>query len=425
MRVAEFEKATPRPGVDLYVHGTKKFKTILVQVYVHQALGKEVTPLALLPFVLGRGCRRYPTQRKIVAFLENQYGASLSVDVLKMGERQILYFRMEVVNDRYAPKKIQALRKSIEFLALLISRPLLEKGMLQSGYVEQEKTNLDRLIRSLINDRMGYATERCIQELCPGEPYAIYEYGRSEEIPAITPKTLTRLHERLMVRAPMEIFIVGDVRPSEAAGIVEKAFRLPRRDPETLPPTRVSAGNGKPAREIIETMDVDQGNLVMGARTGITWADEDIFPLVYYNGILGGFAHSKLFMNVRERDGMAYSASSSLESTKGLLLVSAGIDASKYRDCVRVIREQMSDMAEGRFGKDEFNKTRRMLVDRIRSREDSPSSLIGSFAEMLRNGRPFSPGEMLEKIESVDHEDVVRVSSRVHLSTIYFLRGAE
>ncbi len=83
------------------------------------------------------------------------------------------------------------------------------------------------------------------------------------------------------------------------------------------------------------------------------------------------------------------------------------------------------ELAEGRFGKDEFNKTRRMLVDRIRSREDSPSSLIGSFAEMLRNGRPFSPGEMLEKIESVDHEDVVRVSSRVHLSTIYFLRGAE
>ena len=59
-----------------------------------------------------------------------------------------------------------------------------------------------------------------------------------------------------------------------------------------------------PARttmEIIETMDVDQGKLVMGGRTGVTWNDPDIFPLTYYNGIFGGFAHSKLFVNVRER----------------------------------------------------------------------------------------------------------------------------
>ncbi len=425
MQVADFEKTTPQPGVDLYVHPTKKFKTILIQIYVHQVLGRDVTSLALLPFVLRRGCRRFPTQRKIVAFLEEQYGASLSVDVLKMGERQILYFRMEVVNDRYAPKKIQALRKSIEFLALLVLRPILEKGALRSDYVSQEKTNLDRLIRSLINDRMSYAMERCIQELCPDESYSIYEYGRRKEIAGITPKKLLRLHERVMQEAPMEIFIVGDVHSAEASGIVQKAFRIPGRNPKSLPGTLVTGGNGKKAREIVETMEVDQGNLVMGARTGITWADPDIFPLIYYNGIFGGFAHSKLFMNVRERDGMAYSASSSLENTKGLLLISAGIDASKYQDCVRVIQEEMADMAEGKFGKEAFEKTQRMLEDRIQSREDSASARIGSFAEMLQNGNPLTPGEMLQEIRQVDREDVVRVASRVHLSTIYFLRGKE
>ncbi|MDP6957737.1 MAG: insulinase family protein, partial [Planctomycetota bacterium] len=114
MQVADFEKATPGLGLDLYVHPTKKFKTILIQVYVHQVLGDEVTSLALLPFVQRRGCQRFPNQRKIVTFLEDLYGASLSVDVLKVGERQILYFRMEVVNDRYAPQKIEGLRKSIE-----------------------------------------------------------------------------------------------------------------------------------------------------------------------------------------------------------------------------------------------------------------------------------------------------------------------
>lgn len=422
MKVADFEKATPGAGVDVYVHPTKKFKTILIQVYVHQVLGKDVTSLALLPFVQRRGCHRHSNQKKIVSFLEDLYGASLSVDVLKVGERQILYFRMEIVNDRYAPRKIQGFQKSIEFLALLISRPTLENGIFRKDYVKQEKVNLDRLIHSLVNDRMSYATERCLQELCPGEPYSIYEYGSREDIPKITAAKLTRLHERVMREAPIEIFIVGDVRLQEAAHIVEKAFRLPNRDPKPLPPTQVSPGTKKKPEEIIEKMDVDQGKLVMGAHTGVTWADPDIFALTYYNGIFGAFAHSKLFVNVRERDGMAYSAGSSLDNTKGLLLISAGIDASKYRDCVRVIQEQMDEMAEGKFSRDSFSKTRSLLVDRIHSRADSPSSQIGSFAEMLQNGKPLSAEELLHEIERVTPEDVVRVSSRVNLSTIYFLQ---
>ncbi|MDP6959259.1 MAG: insulinase family protein, partial [Planctomycetota bacterium] len=243
-----------------------------------------------------------------------------------------------------------------------------------------------------------------------------------EEISAITPAKLTDLHQRVMREAPVEIFIVGDVRLAETADIVGKAFPLPNRDPKPLPPTSVLGGDGKKVREIIETMDVDQGKLVMGVRTGVTWSDPDIFPLTYYNGIFGGFAHSKLFVNVRERDGMAYSAGSSLDNTKGLLLISAGIDASKYQDCIRVIQEEMSDMAEGEFSQDAFDKTRSLLIDRIHSREDSPSSRIGSFAEMLQNGNPLSTEEILQKISGVTPEDVVRVSSRVNLSTIYFLQ---
>ena len=68
MQVADFEKTTLQPGVDLYVHPTRKFKTILIQIHVHQMLGEDVTPLALLPLVLRRGCRRHPTQKKMVAF---------------------------------------------------------------------------------------------------------------------------------------------------------------------------------------------------------------------------------------------------------------------------------------------------------------------------------------------------------------------
>lgn len=419
MNVADFEKATVGPGIDLYVHPTRKFKTISIKVYVHQPLGPEATRLALLPFVLRRGCRRFQTQRKIVVFLEDLYGASMNADILKLGERQVLFFQLDVVNDRYVPKRIHALRKALEFLGLLLTRPVTEKGGLKADFVKQEKENLARLIESLINDRMTYAVERCIEEMCAGEPYARYEYGKVGEIAPITPGSLAKIHARVLEEAPIEIFIVGDVAPRAAADIAARAFRIRGRRPQILPAAVTKPANGR--REVVERMDVEQGKLVLGGRTGVRWSDDDVFPLVYYNGLLGAFPHSKLFVNVREREGLAYSASSSLDHTKGLVFITAGIDFAKYGDCVRVIDEQMADLAAGKFSDEDFEKTRKTVVDRVRSREDNAGAKIGSFAEMLLNGRPLTPQQLIARLEKVTREDVVRVAARVKIQTVYFL----
>ncbi len=60
---ADFETFEPARGFRVFVHPTSKFKTIHLAVYVHQPLGDEATRLALLPFVLRRGCRGFPDMR--------------------------------------------------------------------------------------------------------------------------------------------------------------------------------------------------------------------------------------------------------------------------------------------------------------------------------------------------------------------------
>ena len=113
MILGDFHAFEPSEGFRVYVHPTKKFKSTVVRLYVHQPLGDDITPLALLPFVLRRGCRRYPTMRKITAFLDDLFGASMSVDVLKIGERQVMVFRFDGINDRFSPKRIGALPKAL------------------------------------------------------------------------------------------------------------------------------------------------------------------------------------------------------------------------------------------------------------------------------------------------------------------------
>ena len=171
----------------------------------------------------------------------------------------------------------------------------------------------------------------------------------------------------------------------------------------------------------MEKLDVEQGKVVLGCRTGITWGHPETFPLVMYNGLLGAFPHSKLFVNVREKEGLAYATHSSLDYTKGLLFVTAGIDPSKYARCVEVIKAQMADLAAGKISDDEWSKTRLMITDRVRSREDSPSGKIGAFLEMDLNGRAMTADQIIAGVEKVTREDVARVAARVRPDTLFFL----
>lgn len=421
MKLADFEVFEPSPGFRVYVHPSPKFKTITLTLHLHQPLGEHATSLALLPSVLRRGCAGYPDMRKIVSFLEGLYGSSMGADVLKIGERHILYLRFEIVNDRFAPKKIKGLEKAMGFLWRILTQPVRRGEALHGPYVEQEKENLRRLIEGMINDRMSYAYERCIQEMCRGEAYARYEYGKLEEIGPITPKDLYKLHQRVLAEAPVELYVVGDVEPRQVADLARRTFKFRKRKLRPPPPTEVRGGTANGLREHVERLDVEQGKFVLGCRTGVAWGHADTFPLVLYNGLLGAFPHSKLFANVREKEGLAYAVHSSLDHTKGLLFVTAGIDNDKYARCLEVVRRQMEDIAAGRVTDDEWEKSRRTLEDRVRSREDNPSAKVGAFAEMNLNGAPMTGEQVIAGLEKVKREDVVRVAGRVVPDTIFYL----
>jgi len=210
------------------------------------------------------------------------------------------------------------------------------------------------------------------------------------------------------------------VDPKKVSVLAKKIFKFKKRKVRALPATVVKSGNGE-LREHLEKLDVEQGKMVLGCRTGVIWGQPDTFPLVMYNGLLGAFPHSKLFANVREKEGLAYAVHSSLDHTKGLLFITAGIDPDKYTKCVEVIKQQMTDLAAGKISDDEWEKTRLTITDRVRSREDNPSAKIGSLLEMSLNGKPMTASQVIDGVNAVTREQVVRAAARVRPDTIFYL----
>ena len=419
-----FDRHDLAPGVALHLYPTAKFKSVTVQLFLSTLLDEATTAKALLPSVLRRGCRRQTTMRKMSVFLESLYGTTLGIDVLKMGDRQVLVFRIETVSDRYVPGHKPVIREAFDFLHRLIAEPVTKGKGFPAGVVDLEKQNLKKYIEGIINDRAAYAHERCIQEMCRGEAYSRYEYGRIEDIPALDPEGLLSLHRGLLRRNPIDLYIMGDVRPAQILRQAEGLFGKGRDGTIPMPPTDVRPGKAND-REILEELEVEQGKLVMGFRTALTLADDDIYPMILYSGVLGGFPHSKLFKNVREAEGMAYSIHSSLDWAKGILFIEAGIDPGKFRKAADLIRKQVADMEKGKISKEELESTRKSLVDRLLAVDDSPVRRIHTAFEMAAHGRDDSPEDTIRAITKITRDDLARVAARVKHELTYFLKGPE
>ena len=420
VRSSDFVEIPLAVGVRLWVLPDKRFKNVSVRGWLHRPLDERATETALLPAVLRRGCRRQPTLARIAAFLENLYGASYGADVTKTGESHLLSISLDVVNDRFVPRGGKVLGEGVRFLSRILSQPVRQGKGLNRDYVKGEKENLRRHIESLVNDRGAFAYERCIRIMCEGEAFARYEYGRVEDLDAIDADSLAAFHREALETAPAEFFVAGDVSPAAMEKLFRSAFAWKNRRPAPPPPTVIKAGPAEP-REVVETMDVEQGHLVIGARTGVTWSDDAVFGLIFANGVLGGFPHSKLFRNVREREGLAYAAGSSADHAKGLLFLSAGIDPANFKRAVAVIKEQLEALRQGDISDEEMDKTRASLVNRVRSREDSLSSKIAWFHELNTYGRRITAAESIARYESVTRDDVMKAARRVALDTVYFL----
>lgn len=87
-------------GINLYVKNIDKFKTISINTYIHNNLGKDATRFALIPSILRRGTKKIKTYKDISKFLEGLYGATLSSAVYKRGERHIQQYKLELAEEK-------------------------------------------------------------------------------------------------------------------------------------------------------------------------------------------------------------------------------------------------------------------------------------------------------------------------------------
>ncbi|MFC4077900.1 EF-P 5-aminopentanol modification-associated protein YfmF [Salinithrix halophila] len=406
----------------VHVCSTDKFKTNSISALIQQSLTEEsVTFHALLPAVLQRGTKSSPSTLELKRKLDDLYGATLFGDVFKRGERHILQLGLEIPNEEYLSETESLLERGAAFLGEVLTTPVIEGEAFRESYVKAEKKNLKQKIESLLDDKIRYAAQRCVAEMCKGEPFSLFNHGRLDDLEQIDAGNLYTYYRELIQTRPIDLYFVGNLSVDRVLRLVEQFFPTEGRERKDVPHAAVEHQVDQ-IKDVVDHLDVKQGKLNVGARTQLSIRDEDYVPLMMYNGILGGFPHSKLFINVREKASLAYYAASRLESHKGLLTVQSGIEIQNYRKAVDIIQEQFELMSNGEISESEMEQTRAMMVNQLRERQDRAYDLIDSHYHGILSGIERPLDVMIRDVKKVTKEDVKRVAQNIQIDTIYFLR---
>lgn len=415
-------------GVHLTTVHTTKFKSSHFGVAFLTPLNKETAAeCALLPWVLRRGSKAHPDMQSLSTALDELYGGVIEPLVTKKGETQCVGFAASFLDDAYALDGENILDPACRLLGELMLEPYTVDSVFSSAYVDSERDNLVDRIRARVNDKRQYSMYRLGQEMCPDEAYGVSRFGDEERAEAITPDSLWARYRTLLETAWVEVYYCGSAEPQRVERAVRAAFAsLPDTGRRVRPACEVRSGVGRQPQTVEEGMDVTQGKLAMGFRTGGVTACSDHYPaLMVFNAVFGGTSMSKLFMNVRERLSLCYFASSSLEKLKGLMLVSSGIEFDKYDQARREILAQLEACRAGEITREELEGAKRILITVLQTTLDSQSRLADFWLGQRVAGLDRGPAQLAAALEQVDVEQVTAAACAVELDTVYFLKGKE
>ena len=408
-------------GVELHLIKNEKFKMNHITFRFSGDFNqKTVARRVLVAQILATANAEYPTAQRFRERLASLYGATLSTKVSTKGLVHIIDIELSFMKNRYTMAKENLLEEVIEFLYQVLFSPLVTVEQYQSKLFELEQANLINYLKADKDDSF-YSSELGLKKLFFTNPASqTSKYGTAELAVVENSYTAFQEFQKMLREDRLDIFLLGEF---DDYRMLQLFNRFPFEDRQKDLVFDYQQEFSNIVQEKLEVREVNQSVLQLGYSFPTRYGDKDYFTLLVFNGLFGGFAHSCLFTEIREKEGLAYTIGSHFDIFTGLLNVYAGIDKKNCNRAMQLINRQFSTIRTGRFSEALLKQTKKMLQVNLKLAGDSPKVLI----ERSYNGQylknHYSVDDMIDNIDKVNKADVMQLTKNIKLQALYFLEG--
>jgi predicted Zn-dependent peptidase len=302
----------------------------------------------------------------------------------------------------YARVPDERLETALDVMCDMVFRPTFSDVDSEREVVLEEIAMVEDTPHDLVHD---IAAEAVFGTHPLGRPVI----GRADVISSIGRRGLTTYHRRAYASDRIVLAAAGNVRHAQLVELLDA-----RRDGKAageLPARRLLKRLPAP-RLRFQRKDTEQFHVCLGA-PGIARTDERRFAASILDAIVGGSASSRLFQEIREKRGMAYSVYSyaSQYSDSGQVGLYVGTREENVADCLEIAVSELADLASGNVRSDELARAKENLKGRLLLSLESTSTRMTRLGKATVTDTPLLPiEEVVRRLEAVSAEDVAELA---------------
>jgi zinc protease len=298
--------------------------------------------------------------------------------------------------------------QAFDLLNLALTRPRFD-----ADAIDRIRAAMLAGIRRRATDPNQIGGDRWFAKAFPGHPYGRPQRGDLETVAKITAADLQAMHKNTFARSNLKVATIGAIESGEIAKLVDRAFAgLPALPTLTPVADVIPQGNGE--HDIVQ-MDVPQTVITFGG-LGLKRSDPDFVPAFVLNHILGGGSFSsRLYREIREKRGLAYSVYSSLAPMRHAGLFIGGVSTRNDRaaESLAIILEQIRQIAADGPSADELAKAKSYLIGSFPLRFDTSGKIASQLLEIqIENLGIDYIDRRNGLIQAVSADDVRRAAAR-------------
>lgn len=398
----DYKKTKLKNGIRVLTIPFKRTETVTALFFVGTGSHYEEKKLSgvshYLEHLFFKGSKKYPNPLKISNILDG-----LGADYNAFTSDEVTAFYVKVVKDKVE-------------IALDVMGDFLEHPLFSPKSIEREKRVILEELHMYHDTPARRVLEIFENILYGNQPAGRAIGGTPESVSAIVRHDVLDYFRKQYRGQNIVVVFAGNISYNKGHALASKYFGgLPEGEGYDKRPVTNVGALGPIVK--IERRETDQTHIALGF-PGFDLSQKQRYPLAVLGTILGGGMSSRLFTEVREKRGLAYSIRAGDDSGTdyGSFMISGGITNSKLEEAIKVIVNELRRLKRTRVDKWELDKSKSSMEGHMFLGLESSDAVANFWGmqEILMN-QAESPQDHMRRIQSVKAQDVQRVANEVFL----------
>jgi len=315
---------------------------------------------------------------------------------------EVTFFYSQVPRDKFA-------------LALEVLLDIVVNPVFKEEYFEKQRSIVLEEIH-MCEDRPSGVVQDMINEVMWGKhPLGRRILGTEQSIHGISRKDIREYHRRMYVTGNCVVSVAGAAEHDEVfAQVAQHTRDMPRSGRQRF--TRVRKTQTAPA-VLVHQKKTEQCHFCLGVRT-FHREHPDRFGLKLLSTLLGENMSSRLFREVREKRGLAYSIHTDIDRyvDTGAFVVSAGVVIDRTKEAVSIVLRELKKLISRTIPKRELGRAKEYVIGLTKMGMDRVmAQMLWAADSLLLSRKIMSPEEVIRNFQAVTAEDIQRIANNVFL----------